>query len=222
MDTGLDNDLIVEPSVAVDDDDDNDGEVIRDGALHTARSSTGFSTARSGLTDEQNAAADADYEQGCIAHVNVLPMDHAASTALASLLLGIGPVSDPTDAMAEIDQSNHVSAVSTTQKVKQRIAKITSLSRGYAGLIRLLVTLDDAVLESLPAAPAYTTIAAASARGLASAVFSHPGDHNHHSLSIYLQFLSFHYYNTHQHILSTRLLTILSTHLLTPPCNAPY
>ena len=175
MDTGLDNDLIVEPTVGgIYDDGEREGDGMRDEILNTGRSSTGgFSTARSGLTDDDHAVADADYEQGCIAHVNILPMDHAASTALAALLLGIAPVS--TEAIDDIDQSIHVPTLSTSQKTKQRISKIVSLSTGYAGLIRLLVCLDEHVLDSLPRAPAYTTIAAASARGLASAVFSHPG-----------------------------------------------
>lgn len=184
MDTGLDNDLIVEPTVVNVDDDVGEregggggGDGMRDETLHTGRSSTGgFSTARSGITDDDHVVADAEYEQGSIAHVNILPMDNSASTALAALLLGIA--SKPTDANndIDIDESVHVPTLPMSQKTKQRISKIVSLSTGYAGLIRLLVCLDEHILDSLPRAPAYTTIAAASARGLASAVFSHPGD----------------------------------------------
>ena len=219
MDTGLDNDLIVEPTVGGDDDDVGGGDVIRDGALHTARSSTGgFSTARSGITDDGHTVADAAFEQGCIAHVNILPMDRAASTALASLLLGIAPA--PLAPMADIDQSNHVPTLSTSQKQvsPQRISKIVSLSTGYVGLIRLLACLDDNVLDSLPAAPAYTTIAAASARGLASAVFSHPGDYYYPPVSP-LCLLTIH--SVHPPTQPTHSLNLLSPPTYPPTNNPP-
>ena len=107
----------------------------------------------------EGGAGEGAFAQGCVAHVNVMPVDHATSTTLTALFAHKGHSDDSGGGPTGTDQ---------------RLAAVAALSRGYIWLIHLLVDLPESVLRSLPHAPVEATVAAASARGLASAVFSHP------------------------------------------------